>query len=424
MSIALIFMVLLLAGVPVAFVLGLTSVFYLLVSGNYDFFLTIPQRMISAPNNFSLLAIPLFVLAGEIMNSGGITKRLADFSRALVAHLRGGLAYVNILVSAFLSAIVGSANAVAAIQSTFMVPEMKKDNYDEDYSAAVTAGGSIMGPIIPPSLIFILYGVAASTSIGALFLAGIIPGIMLTLGFFALAFIYAKKKGFPVKERASMQTVFKSFLMALPALLVPFLIIGGIFSGQFTPTEAGAIGSVIAFIVGMYVYKELKISNMPNVLIRTGVISASVLIINSTASVFSWTITMEGIPQMIAEGLTSISEKPWVILLIINILLLIVGMFLEPLSAIIILVPILLPVVEVLGIDPIHFGVVVSLNLTIGLITPPVGLVLFVVSGITKVSFVRLSKAIIPFALVAIVVLLIITYIPAIVTFIPEFFLS
>lgn len=424
MSIALIFMVLLLAGVPVAFVLGLTSIFYLVLSGNFDFFLTVPQRMIAAPNNFSLLAIPLFVLAGEIMNSGGITKRLADFSRSLVAHLRGGLAYVNILVSALLSAIVGSANAVAAIQSTFMVPEMKKDKYDDDYSAAVTAGGSIMGPIIPPSLIFILYGVAANASIGALFLAGIVPGILLMIGFFGLAFMYARKKGFPVKKRASVGTVGKSFLHAFPALIVPVLIIGGIFSGQFTPTEAGAIGSVIAFIVGMYIYKDLKFIHIPNVLIRTGVISAAVLIINSTASVFSWTITMESIPQMIANALLTISESPWVILLIINIFLLIVGMFLEPLSAIIILVPILLPVVDLLGIDPIHFGVVVSLNLTIGLITPPVGLVLFVVSGITKVSFVRLSKAIVPFAIVAIIVLFIITYIPSIVTFLPELFLS
>lgn len=422
MIIAIIFIVLLLLGIPVAWVLGLTGVFYLLISDNFSYFLTIPKLMLTAPDNFSLMAIPLFVLAGEIMNTGGITVRLTNFARAIVAHLRGGLAYVNILVSAFLSAIVGSANAVAAIQSTFMVPEMKKDGYDDDYASAITAGGSIMGPIIPPSLIFILYGVAAGTSIGALFIAGIIPGVLLMLAFFAVAYIYAKKHNFPTKERASISVIFKTFLRASPALIVPFFIIGGIFSGYFTPTEAGAIGSVIAFIVGMFIYKDLKMKHFSKILMRTGIISASVLIINSTANFFSWVITMENIPQLIANGLTSISDNKWVILLVINIFLLIVGMFLEPLSAIIILVPILLPVVEAMNIDPIHFGIVVSLNLTIGMITPPVGLVLFVVSGITRVSFVRLSKAIIPFALVAIVVLFIITYIPKLVTFLPDLF--
>lgn len=422
MIIAIIFLALLFLGVPVAWVLGLTGVIYLIISDNLSFFIAVPKLMSTAPDNFTLMAIPLFVLAGEIMNNGGITKRLTDFARSLVAHLRGGLAYVNIIVSAFLSAIVGSANAVSAIQSSFMVPEMKKDGYDEDYAAAVTAGGSIMGPIIPPSLIFILYGVAASTSIGALFLAGIVPGILLMIGFFVVAYIYARKKNFPTKEREKIKVVFKSFLIAMPALIVPFFIIGGIFSGQFTATEAGAIGSVIAFLVGKFIYKDLKYKHFSSILVRTGVISASVLIINSTANFFSWILTMENIPQLIANALLSISDSKWIILLIINIFLLLVGMFLEPLSAIIILVPILLPVIEMVDVDPIHFGVIVSLNLTIGLITPPVGLVLFVVSGITRVSFVKLSKAITPFVLVSIIVLLIITYIPIIVTFLPDMF--
>src|SRR5699024_2926814 len=207
-----------------------------------------------------------------------------------------------------------------------------------------------------------LYGVAAGTSIGALFIAGIIPGVLLMLAFFAVAYIYAKKHNFPTKERASISVIFKTFLRASPALIVPFFIIGGIFSGYFTPTEAGAIGSVIAFIVGMFIYKDLKMKHFSKILMRTGIISASVLIINSTANFFSWVITMENIPQLIANGLTSISDNKWVILLIINIFLLIVGMFLEPLSAIIILVPILLPVIHMLGVDPIHFGIIVSLN--------------------------------------------------------------
>ena len=424
MAIIIIFFILLAIGIPIAFVLGLSSVVYIVISDNFSFFLTIPQRMISSANNFSLMAIPLFVLAGELMNNGGITKRLTDFARSLVSHLRGGLAYVNILVCMFLSAIIGSANAVAAIQSSSMVPEMKKDGYDDDYSSAVTAAGSIMGPIIPPSMVFILYGVAAGTSIGALFLAGIIPGIMLAIGYFCLAYFYAKKKGFPLKERAKIKEVLHTFLKAFPALLIPIFIIGGIISGTFTPTEAGAMGSLIAFIVGMYIYKDLKWKHISTVLVKTGVITASIMIIIATAGIFGWTLTMERIPQMIAQGLLSISENPLVILLIINILLLIVGMFLEPLAAIIILVPVLLPVILQLGIDPVHFGLVVCLNLVIGLITPPVGIVLFVISGITKVSIIKLTRAVMPFVLVAIIVLLIVTYIPEIVTFIPNQFFS
>jgi len=420
LGIAIIFILLLIIGIPVAFVLGLTGVSYMLLSDNINFFSNIPQRLVAAPDNFSLMAIPLFVLAGEIMNKGGVTGRLADFSRSLVAHFKGGIAYVNLLVSGLLSAIVGSANAVAAIQSSFMVPEMKKDGYNNEYSSALTAAGSIMGPIIPPSLIFILYGVASGASIGALFLAGIVPGILLFLGFAALNYFYTRSRNFKKTKRDSLLNVLRNLLRALPALLVPFIIIGGIFSGVFTPTEAGAIGSVIAFLVGFFLYKNLNLKKIPDILIRTGVISASVLIINSTASVFGWVITIEEIPRKIAELLLSISENPLLILLIINILLLIVGMFLEPLSAIIILVPILLPVINDLGIDPIHFGVVVSLNLTIGLLTPPVGLVLFVVTGITKASFVRLSISVIPFFVVSVIILLIVTYIPSIVTFLPN----
>ncbi|WP_134704719.1 TRAP transporter large permease [Ammoniphilus sp. YIM 78166] len=412
----------LVAGIPIAMVLGLTSVVYILISGNFAFLMNVPQRMFIAADNFSLMAIPLFILAGELMNSGGITKRLTDFSRSLIGHLRGGLAYVNILVSMFLSAIIGSANAVAAIQSTSMVPEMKKDKYDEDYSAAVTAASSIMGPIIPPSMVFIVYGVSASASIGALFIAGIIPGLLLFLAFMVIAYFYARKKNFPTKERVPLSGILQSTLKAIPCLIIPIVIVGGIVSGSFTPTEAGAIGSFIAFVVGMFVYRELKWVDLPGIFTRMGLVTASIMIIVATANIFGWTLAIERIPQMIAEGILNISTNPLVVLLIINILLLIVGCFLEPFAAIIILVPVLLPVITQLGIDPVHFGVIVTLNLVIGLITPPVGIVLFVISGITKVPLSNLSRSVLPFIGAAIVVLLIVTYWPDLILYLPDKF--
>ncbi|KIL45076.1 TRAP transporter large permease [Jeotgalibacillus soli] len=424
MSIIIAFFILLILGVPIAFVLGLSSVFYMLFTGNIDFLLSVPQRMIVAADNFSLMAIPLFVLAGELMNYGGITRRLTDFARSCISHLRGGLAYVNILVSMFLSAIIGSANAVAAIQSSSMVPEMRKDGYDNEYSSAVTAASAIMGPIIPPSMVFIIYGVSAGTSIGALFLAGITPGILLGVGFFVLSYFYAKKKNFPTRKRSSLQEVIKTLLIAIPALTIPLFIIGGIISGSFTPTEAGAVGSLIAFLVGMFIYREIKWKDIPSIFLKTGVITASIMIIVACANIFGWTLAMERIPQVIAESILSISTNTIIILIIINILLLVVGMFLEPIAAIIIVVPVLLPVVLELGIDPVHFGLIVCLNLVIGLITPPVGIVLFVVSGITKISVQRLSQSIFPFVVVAVVVLFVITFVPDLVTYLPERFLS
>lgn len=414
-TIIIVFFLLLFLGVPIAIVLGLTSLSHMLISGNTSMLASLAQNMFTAANNFSLMAIPFFVLAGELMNYGGITKRLTDFSRTFVAHFKGGLAYVNILVSMFLSAIVGSANAVAAIQSTSMVPEMKKDGYSNEYSSSITAASSIMGPIIPPSMVFILYGVTASTSIGALFLAGIIPGILLAAAFAGLSYFYAHKNNFPTMEKASWSERYKSFLGAVPALVIPVFIIGGIISGFFTATEAGAIGSFIAFIVGMFIYRQLKWRNLYKVFLRTGTITATIMIIVATSNLFGLSLALERIPQLVAEGILSISTNPLVILLLINIILLIVGMFLETLAAIIIIVPVLIPIITQLGIDPVHFGVIVSLNLVIGLITPPVGVALFVTSGITKVSVANLSRAILPFAGTAFVVLLIVTYIPELV---------
>ena len=419
-----VFFLLLFLGIPIAIVLGITSLTQIFIGGNSSMLASMAQTMLTAANNFSLMAIPFFVLVGELMNHGGITKRLTDFSRSFVAHFKGGLAYVNILVSMFLSAIVGSANAVAAIQSTSWVPEMKKDGYSNEYSSAITAASSIMGPIIPPSMVFILYGVTASASIGALFLAGIIPGLLLAVAFMVLAFFYARKNNFPIMEKASWGERNKAFLSAIPAIIIPIFIIGGIVSGFFTATEAGAIGSLVSFLVGMFIYRQLKWKNLYNIFLRTGIITATIMIIVATSNIFGLSLTLERIPQLVAEGILSISTNPLIVLLLINILLFIIGMFLETLAAIIIIVPVLIPVVSQLGIDPVHFGVIVSLNLVIGLITPPVGVALFVTSGITKVSVSNLSKAILPFIAAAVVILFIITYIPELVLWIPNLFLT
>lgn len=419
----LIFFVLVIAGMPIAFVLGLSSLVYILLSGEYGYLISIPQRILAGVNNFTLLAVPFFMLVGDLMNSGGITSRLVEFVRTLIGHLRGGLAYVNIVVSAFLSAIVGSSNAVAAITSVSIVPEMKKDGYKDDYASAVSAASSIMGPIIPPSMVMIIYAVAASVSVGDLFVAGVLPGLLLAFAFILVAYIHARKNpDIVVRPRSSASTVSRNFINTLPALSIPIIILVGIVQGFFTPTEAGAMGCLIAFILGKFVYKELTWKALGPILLRSGITTAGILVIASTASLFGWVMAIEQIPQMIADLLLSISDEPWVILLLINLFLLVVGCFLEPFAAILILVPVFLPVITQLGIDPIQFGMVVCLNLVIGMITPPVGLSLFVVSGITKVSVPRLTKALVLYLVASIVVLLLVTYVPQITLFLPTLF--
>lgn len=421
MILVILFLIFVILGVPIFFSLGLASLMYVLVV-DPNLLINMPQRLFVTADNFNLMAIPFFVLAGEFMNSGGITRRLYDFTRSLVGHLKGGLAYVTILISGFLASLIGSSNAVAAITSSSLVPEMRKDGYSNEYASAVAASSSLLGPIIPPSIIFILYGVTAGTSISSMFLAGIIPGILLILLFCLVAYIYARKANFPVKQREKFKNIFVYFIKTLPAMLIPIVILGGIISGYFTPTESGAIGVLLAFIVGKYLYKDLKIRDLPKIITRAGILTGSILIIASAANYFGWILTLERIPQSIIEFLTGITDSPIILLLLINLFLLVIGLFIEPLSAILIVVPVLMPLIDIIGIDPIQFGIMVSINLIIGMLTPPIGIVLFIVSSITKVNILRLARTSLPYLAVSVLLLILVTFIPELTMYLPNIF--
>lgn len=414
------FFVFLLMGIPISLVLGMTTIVYFLTTGNTILLDSTPQRLYSGMENYGLLAIPLFMLTGELMNSGGITNRLVSFTRVLVGHVRGGLAYVTVIANMFLASILGSANAQAAMMSKVMVPEMEKEGYTREFSSALTLASSIVAPIIPPSMIFIIYGTLSGTSIGAMFMAGIIPGIIFGIGFISLIAYLGYKNNFPKSERSNFQQILKSFIRVLPALLVPVIITVGILSGVFTATESAGIASVIAFIVGVFFYKELKLKSLPTILINTVTGTATVTFLIAMANIFGWMIAFEQIPQMIANSMLSISDNPFVFLLLVNLFLLLIGTLIDGIAALIILVPVLMPLVTAFHIDPIHFGVIICINLTIGLLTPPVGTGLFIVSSIAEVKFERLVKAILPMLALGIVILFIITYWDQTTLFIPR----
>lgn len=420
LAVALSFLFFLFAGVPIAFVLGFSSLVYMLVNDNTLLLGSLAQRMVSSLQNYGLLAIPMFVLVGELMNAGGITTRLVHFAKVLLAHFRGGLAYVNVLANMFLASILGSANAQTAMMSKVMVPAMEKEGYRRDFISALTVSSSLMGPIIPPSLMFIVYAVTAEVSVAKMFLGGILPGILLGLGFIVLIAILSIKHNFPKSARASLVEIGKSFITVAPALLIPAIILAGILSGVFTATESSAIAVFVAFLVGKFFYKELNLKELPNILKQTAINTAIVTFMIAMASIFSWVLTFEKAPQMIAQYIASISDNPFIFLLLTNILFLFIGMIIDAIPALIIMIPVLLPAALHFGIDPIHFGMIACINLTIGLVTPPVGTALFIASAVGQVKIETLTRALIPFLIVAIVALMIITYVPPITLWIPS----
>ncbi|PZX03908.1 tripartite ATP-independent transporter DctM subunit [Psychrobacillus insolitus] len=415
-----VFIILLVLQIPIAFVLGITTVAYIILSNNLGLMATAPQRLYSGLESYGLLAIPLFMLAGELMNSGGITKRLVEFARTLVGHFRGGLAYVNVIANMLLASIIGSATAQIAMMSKTMVPEMEKAGYSREFSAATTGAAGLLGPIIPPSMLFIIYGVSSGASIGDMFMGGVLPGILLALSFIILIGFMGSKYKWPTHKRATFKEIGKALFNVLPALLVPFIIIAGILSGVFTPTESAAIACFVALVVGTFMYREIKFNKLPGIFVNTAISTATITMLIAMANLFGWMLSFERVPQDIASWMVSLTDNPLVFLLIVNIFLLIVGMFMDGIAALIILVPIFTPLIANYGIDPIHFGVIICINLTIGVLTPPVGTGLYIASSLANVKLEKLIKAIWPFLVASVIALLVITYVPQIVLWLPN----
>jgi tripartite ATP-independent transporter DctM subunit len=419
---ALTFLVTLLIGVPIAFGLGLGAAAAVLAWGQVPLWL-LPQRMFTGVDSFVFMAIPFFILAGELMCTSGILDRLVKFTDALVGHIRGGLAHVNIVASMIFAGISGSAVADAAALGAILIPSMTQE-YDVDFGSGVCAGASTIGPIIPPSIPMVIYALAAGgVSIAGLFLAGVIPGILMGLGMMAIAYVIARRRGYPVRPRSlSWRDLLVRSWHVIPALLMPVIIVGGILGGIFTATEAAAVAVAYAILVGFLVTKELKWGDIPPALLKAGVTTSVVFMLIATSNVVSWLLTTQQVPLRVAQFLREVAPSPWVFLLIVNFFLLIVGCLLDLSAAMIMFVPILAPVAMIYGVDPLHFGFIVVLNLVIGLLTPPVGVCLFVVAGISRISLERLVRAVWPFLLWQIAILVLVTYVPVVCTAIPRLF--
>lgn len=412
------FLVLLVLGLPIAFALGISSLAYLLLEG---ISLTIvPQRMYSGIDTFVLLCIPGFVLAGNLMNVGNITEHIVRFSNALVGHIRGGLGLANVGGSMIFGGISGTAVADAASIGSVMIPGMARSGYDKPFAAAVTAASSTIGPIIPPSVPMIIVGSLAGVSVGRMFLAGVVPGLLLGMAMMITVYLLAVRRGYPKERRATLRELLREGRTAFWALLMTVIILYGIIGGFFTPTEASIVASLYALVVGMYIYKGLTWRKLPAILTDTVLTSSALLLLVGLANLFGWILTSQQIPQTIAALIMVISDNPIVVILILNLILLFVGAFMETIAALIILFPALLGVATGIGMDPVHFAVMAVLNLMIGLTTPPVGVCLFVVAGIGKLQMLTVARAILPFLACNIAVLLLVAYVPAISLWLPD----
>ena len=417
------FLILLCLGVPIAWAIGVSSLSTMLVSMDaIPAFTTTAQRMATGLDSFSLLAIPFFILAGQIMNRGGIAHRLIAFAKTIMGALPGGLAHVNIVAAMLFGAIAGSAVAAASAIGSFMGPAMKKEGYDKNYAAAVNITSSTTGLIIPPSNVLIVYSLASGgASIAALFVAGYLPGILTGLLLMTVAGVWAKRKGYPVGERSSLQQIFSTFIDAFPSLLLLVVVMGGIVAGIFTATEASAVAVLYCLILG-FVYREISVKNLPSILLESVGTTSIVLLLVGASIAMSWVMAYENIPQSITELFLSISDNRIIIFILINLILLGVGVFMDITPAILIFTPIFLPVVTELGMDPVHFGIVMVLNLCIGLCTPPVGTVLFVGVGVAQTSIQAVIRPLLPLFIAMLVALLLVTYIPALTLWLPSLF--
>ncbi len=412
-----IFFLLLIAGVPVAFCLFSSSVIYMLM---HDLPVQMAAaKLVAGPDSFPLLAIAFFVLAGAIMNSAGITKRIFAFAEHLVGHLTGGLGHANVLASIIFSGMSGSAAADVGGLGAIELQAMKEAGYDEDFSLAVTGGSSIIGPIIPPSIPAVVFGVASGVSIGRLFVGGIIPGFLMAIAMSILIYFQCRKRGYEKKKMSSIKVIAHSFVESFFPLMTPVIIMGGIMGGVFTPTEAAIIAVFYALILG-FAYKSITVKDLPRFLIETLNTTIGILFIIASATLFAWVLTISQFPQHFAETFMGLVSNKYIALFLLNLFLLVVGCFMETTPAQMILVPILLPIFTTFGVDPVHFGIIMILNLMIGLMTPPLGLVLYVLSSVSKVSIEQLSKTVLPYVVVIGIVLLFVTYIPALVLTLPN----
>lgn len=403
--------VLLIIGVPIAFVLCGSSILAILTSGDIHGAIVI-QRMFSGSGSFTLLAIPFFVLAGNLMSVGGISKRLVNLCNSLFGHISGGLAMVAIITCAFFAAISGSSAATAAAVGTIIIPEMLHHKYDKDFAAATVASSAELGVIIPPSIGLIQYGVATGTSISDLFMAGFLPGIFICLVLCVVAHFMCKKQGFEPSSKATREEKVQAFKDAILAILMPVIILGGIYSGLFTPTEAAVIAVFYGLFVGLFIYKEISFKDIPKILSDSAMTMATVLLIMSASTIFGWILTKLQIPQAVAKGFLGISSSKYIFLLLVNVLLLFIGMFCEAGAAMVILAPLLAPVALTLGIDLVHFGVIMMSNLAIGMMTPPVGVNLYVVCDTAKVKIEGMFPYLVKYFFALVAGVLIITYIP------------
>jgi tripartite ATP-independent transporter DctM subunit len=417
------FVALLVLGVPIAYSIGISGSITLLMSiMPLPAYTTFAQRMATALDSFALLAIPFFILAGQLMNQGGIAIRLIDFAKVLVGRLPGGLAFVNIIANMLFGAISGSAAASASAIGSFMTPKMKEEGFDPAYSAAVNITSATTGLVIPPSNILIVYSLASGgVSIAALFLAGYIPGILTGLVLMAVAGVFAYRKKYPVGEVVSLKTGVIKFFDAIPSLFLLVIVIGGIIAGYFTATEASAIAVLYTLILSM-IYKQIKFKQIPAILLRTVGVTSIVLFLVGTSMGLSWVMSYANIPQSVSAGLLSLSSNPFTILLIINLILLFVGIFMDMTPAVLIFTPIFLPVVVSMGMDPVHFGIIMVMNLSVGLCTPPVGSVLFIGCSVAKISIEKVVKPLLPLFAAMIAVLMLVTYFPIISLWLPRLF--
>jgi tripartite ATP-independent transporter DctM subunit len=415
------FLILLLVGAPVAVALGGSSLLYVVLSGDLPA-LVVAHRMANGIDSFPLLAIPFFIMAGSLMNSAGITERVYAFALTLVGWMRGGLGHVNVVGSVIFAGMSGTAVADAGGLGNIEIKAMRDHGYDMEFAVGITGASSTIGPIIPPSLPMVIYGVMANASIGQLFAAGLIPGVVMALCMMAMVTWYAHRRGFPRDTDFSFARIGRSFVRAFLPLMTPVILIGGMTSGAFTPTEAAIAATAWALFIGVFVYRTMGVRRLVRVTMETIETSAIVLMIVAGASIFGWLITTTRVTEAIAEAVLSLTTDRNLLLLLINLFLLVVGCFMETIAAITILVPVLLPLVTKVGVDPVHFGVIMVLNLMIGLLTPPVGMVLFILSRISGLSFERTTAAVLPFLLPLLASLALVTWWPAMVLYLPTVF--